>query len=87
MYLHLLPTLAQVQAIIDRVNAQEVIKNHADGNWKGFNGDDLIATIDLGEIKSLKVLNIHLSDLISPIFLLYIFPIQIYKIFIKNRLQ
>ena len=26
--------------------------NHGDGNWKGFNGKDMIATIDLGELKS-----------------------------------
>lgn len=28
--------------------------NHSDGNWKGFNGDDMVATIDLGEKKSIS---------------------------------
>lgn len=33
-------------------------KNHADGNWKGFNGNDLVATIDLGETKSFSTVKV-----------------------------
>ena len=32
--------------------------NHADGNWKGFNGDDLVATIDMGNVKSFSSVNV-----------------------------
>jgi len=36
------------------VNGVKGTKNHADGNWKGFNEDDFVGTIDLGESKSFK---------------------------------
>lgn len=28
--------------------------SHADGRWQGFEGDDLVATIDLGKVKKIK---------------------------------
>nr|WP_319512457.1 family 20 glycosylhydrolase [uncultured Draconibacterium sp.] len=31
------------------VNGIKGTKNHADGNWKGFNGNDFVGTVDLGE--------------------------------------
>ncbi len=34
------------------VNGVKGTKNHADGNWKGFEGDDFVGTIDLGESKN-----------------------------------
>uniref|UniRef100_UPI003216B95B glycoside hydrolase family 20 protein n=1 Tax=uncultured Draconibacterium sp. TaxID=1573823 RepID=UPI003216B95B len=34
------------------VNGIKGSKNHGDGNWKGFNGDDMVATVDLSESKS-----------------------------------
>ena len=34
------------------VNGIKGSKNHGDGNWKGFNGVDLIATVDMGEVKT-----------------------------------
>ena len=36
------------------VNGIKGSKNHGDGNWKGFNGDDMVATVDLGEVKSIS---------------------------------
>ncbi|WP_167618678.1 family 20 glycosylhydrolase [Maribellus sediminis] len=32
--------------------------NHSDGNWKGFNGDDMVATVDLGETKLFSTVNV-----------------------------
>jgi len=40
------------------VNGIKGSKNHGDGNWQGFNGDDLIATIDMGEIKSFSTVKV-----------------------------
>ena len=40
------------------VNGIKGTKNHADGNWKGFNGNDFVGTVDLGdetEFSSVKV--------------------------------
>ncbi|WP_346858051.1 family 20 glycosylhydrolase [uncultured Draconibacterium sp.] len=42
-------------ALVDGIKGS---KNHADGNWKGFNGDDLVATIDLGDSKSFSSVKI-----------------------------
>lgn len=42
-------------ALVDGIKGT---KNHGDGNWKGFNGDDLIATIDLGETKSFSEVSV-----------------------------
>ncbi len=33
--------------------------DYADGNWKGFLGDDMIATIDLGETTSIKTIKVN----------------------------
>jgi hexosaminidase len=33
--------------------------NHEDGLWKGFLGDDMVATIDLGEVKEIQGVAIH----------------------------
>jgi hexosaminidase len=32
--------------------------NHADGNWKGFNGNDMVATIDLGKKEDISSVEI-----------------------------
>ncbi len=42
-------------ALVDGIKGT---KNHADGNWKGFNGDDLVASIDMGETKSFSSVKI-----------------------------
>lgn len=42
-------------ALVDGIKGS---KNHGDGKWKGFNGDDLIATIDLGESKKISTVKV-----------------------------
>lgn len=32
--------------------------NHDDGRWKGFNGNDLLATIDMGKVKSFSMVSV-----------------------------
>ncbi|MEN8116571.1 MAG: family 20 glycosylhydrolase [Bacteroidota bacterium] len=36
-------------ALVDGIRG---LVNHGDGNWKAFNGNDMVATIDFGEVKS-----------------------------------
>ncbi len=40
------------------VNGIKGTKNYGDGNWLGFNGTDLVATIDLGETKSFSMVKV-----------------------------
>lgn len=42
-------------ALVDGIKGS---KNYGDGRWKGFDGNDLIATIDLGEEKSFSKVSI-----------------------------
>ncbi|MCY1723340.1 family 20 glycosylhydrolase [Prolixibacteraceae bacterium Z1-6] len=42
-------------ALVDGIKGS---KDHGDGNWKGFNGDDLVATVDLGETKSFSSIKV-----------------------------
>ncbi|MFV0593731.1 MAG: family 20 glycosylhydrolase [Draconibacterium sp.] len=42
-------------ALVDGIKGST---NHADGNWKGFNGNDLVATIDLGKETSFSKVTI-----------------------------
>ena len=42
-------------ALVDGIKGS---KNHGDGKWKGFNGDDMIATIDLGETRAISTIKV-----------------------------
>lgn len=42
-------------ALVDGIKGT---KNHGDGNWKGFNGTDLIATVDMGQTKSFSSVSV-----------------------------
>ncbi|MCK3684145.1 family 20 glycosylhydrolase [Maribellus sp. YY47] len=42
-------------ALVDGIKGSS---NHTDGRWKGFNGDDLVATIDLGKETSFSTVTI-----------------------------
>lgn len=42
-------------ALVDGIKGS---KNHGDGKWKGFNGTDLVATIDLGESKKISTVRV-----------------------------
>jgi hypothetical protein len=40
-------------------------KNHSDGNWQGFQGDDLEAVIDLGEAIAVEKISVNFLQYIS----------------------
>ncbi|MFV0267476.1 MAG: discoidin domain-containing protein [Draconibacterium sp.] len=42
-------------ALVDGIKGSS---NHGDGHWKGFNGDDLVATLDLGKETSFSKVTI-----------------------------
>lgn len=57
------------KGVVSLIDEQTASRNHTDANWLGFEQDDLLATIDLGEVKSISTISVgSLQDLQAWIF-------------------